>query len=202
MLITRAEDISSTIVRETCHGDPSVAASDRAISIHSPYRRRPFLDSSSVGGATLVRSSAAAAFVVLLQRCGHESAISLHGSRAATPSFCCSSAALASTADERFLTQRQSRTHAFSIKNMSAMFGKPGDDTDGDGAALWQLSVTLPTLPKKRQNAFVEALIGFVKARDAESALALYDVADELECRRTENVFNAVLSLCEGEKAS
>lgn len=65
-----------------------------------------------------------------------------------------------------------------------------------------QVILDLPQSPKQRQKAFSSTVVGFVKAGDGESALQLYGKAAEVGCRISENVFNAVLSVCEGDKAS
>ncbi|CAM9237688.1 unnamed protein product, partial [Scytosiphon promiscuus] len=69
-------------------------------------------------------------------------------------------------------------------------------------AARRRLMPNLPQSPKQRQKAFSTTLVGFVKAGDAESALLMYGKAGEVGCNITENVFNAVLSVCDGDKAS
>ena len=65
-----------------------------------------------------------------------------------------------------------------------------------------QVLLDLPKSPRQRQKAFSSAVVGFVKAGDGESALQLYGKAAEIGCKISENVFNAVLSVCEGDQAS
>ena len=65
-----------------------------------------------------------------------------------------------------------------------------------------QVILDLPQSPKQRQKAFSSTVVGFVKAGDGESALQLYGKAAEFGCMISENVFNAVLSVCDGDKAS
>lgn len=65
-----------------------------------------------------------------------------------------------------------------------------------------QLMLDLPQSPRKRQKAFSTMVVNSVKAGDADSALMLYGKAEEVGCMISENVYNAVLSVCEGDKAS
>ncbi|CAM9752466.1 unnamed protein product [Ectocarpus sp. 4 AP-2014] len=65
-----------------------------------------------------------------------------------------------------------------------------------------QLVLDLPQSPRKRQKAFAEMVVNSVKAGDADKALLLYEKAAEVGCIISETVFNAVLSVCEGEKVS
>ncbi|CAB1104969.1 unnamed protein product [Ectocarpus sp. CCAP 1310/34] len=64
-----------------------------------------------------------------------------------------------------------------------------------------QLVLDLPQSPRKRQKAFSTMVVNSVKAGDADRALLLYGKAAEAGCMISETVFNAVLSVCEGEKA-
>lgn len=64
-----------------------------------------------------------------------------------------------------------------------------------------QLVLDLPQSPRKRQKAFSTMVVNSVKAGDADRALLLYGKAAEVGCMISETVFNAVLSVCEGEKA-
>ncbi|CAM9179812.1 unnamed protein product [Ectocarpus sp. 8 AP-2014] len=64
-----------------------------------------------------------------------------------------------------------------------------------------QLVLDLPQSPRKRQKAFSTMVVNSVKAGDADGALLLYGKAAEVGCVISETVFNAVLSVCEGEKA-
>eukprot|EP00903_Cladosiphon_okamuranus_P019498 g17931.t1 len=63
-----------------------------------------------------------------------------------------------------------------------------------------QVVIDLPQSPRQRQKAFSSTVVGFVKAGDGESALQLYGRAAEAGCNISENVFNAVLSVCDGDK--
>ncbi|CAM9502435.1 unnamed protein product [Ectocarpus fasciculatus] len=65
-----------------------------------------------------------------------------------------------------------------------------------------QLVLDLPQSPRKRQKAFSTMVVKSVKAGDADSALLLYGKAAEVGCMISETVYNAVLSVCEGDKAS
>eukprot|EP00752_Nemacystus_decipiens_P002820 g2631.t1 len=63
-----------------------------------------------------------------------------------------------------------------------------------------QVILDLPQSPKQRQKVFSSRVVGFVKAGDGDSALQLYGKAAEVGCMISENVFNAVLSVCDGDK--
>lgn len=65
-----------------------------------------------------------------------------------------------------------------------------------------QLLAELPQSPRERQKMYASTLMGFVKAGDVKSALLLYDKAAEVGCMISPNLFNAILSVCEGDKAS
>lgn len=83
------------------------------------------------------------------------------------------------------------------------MFAKPDDPTSlQQQQQQQQVILDLPQSPKQRQKAFATTVVGFVKAGDGESALQLYGKAAQVGCMISENIFNAVLSVCEGDKAS
>lgn len=85
----------------------------------------------------------------------------------------------------------------------SAMFGQPENPVPlQQRQQQQQVILDLPQSPKQRQKAFSSTVVGFVKAGDGESALQLYGKAAEIDCKISENVFNAVLSVCKGDKAS
>ena len=104
--------------------------------------------------------------------------------------------------NQRFISRPRSRvTPIMSQPDIGSMFVLFSKNSQGKVERPPQLP-ELPSSPEERQKAFVEMLVGFVKARDADSAMSLYGMAGELGVRPTENVFNAVLSLCDGERAS
>ena len=118
------------------------------------------------------------------------------------PSSFVDTAGQAFTVDERFVAlQPPLSTSSSSQGNVNMSTALPRLRGAHDFLLQEEL-LGLPASPKKRQRAFVDTLVGFVRARDAESAFSVYEMAGELGCRPTENVFNAVLSLCEGDKAS
>lgn len=94
--------------------------------------------------------------------------------------------------------QRQCRTNmsATSLNNSSSADHEPT-------ASIWPAPSRdelwaggLPRTDEARQKEIMMRLMQFVKAGDADGALRMYDAAGELGCRRTEDVFNAVLSTC------
>ena len=144
----------------------------------------------------VVSLSSAAAFIATPQRLvkrGRDPAYLLHP----LPSSFVDTAGQAFALDTRLVALKPPLSTLSSSQgnvNMSRLRG--ADDS------LLQELLDLPESPKKRQRALVDILVGFVRVRDAESAFSVYEMVGELGCRPTENVFNAVLSLCEGDKAS
>ena len=151
--------------------------------------------------ATGVVSLSSAATFIATPHCSVKRGRSGAGLLHRLPSSFLDSGGQAFPLHERLVTlQPPSGTSSASTGNVNMSTALPRLREIGD--SLRQGMLDLPESPKKRQRAFAEALVGFVRARDAESAFSVYDMAGELGCRRTENVFNAVLSLCEGDKAS
>lgn len=83
----------------------------------------------------------------------------------------------------------------------STMSAPPQLDTTAPSRRQ-QAILDLPQSPKERQKSFSALVVDFVKAGDGEGALELYGQAAEVGCMISENVFNAVLSVCEGDKVS
>lgn len=157
--------------------------------------------------ARSVVQSGTAAFIAVLQRCGIQSGDSLviAPSKLSSPSWFVNSSVSAFSQRSLLAQQQRHSTLPYNINMPTAVHAEPvGDalDQPHDESPASMAVLDLPESPRKRQRAYVEHLIGFVKARDAENALALYGMVDQLGCRATENVFNAVLSLCDGPRVS
>jgi len=144
----------------------------------------------------------------------HRSATGLVAShRGIPPSFirsgsgACAHSELLWTLNKLFLSpqqqqQQQSSTSAVTDSNIkSAMLSAPQLDITAPSRQQ-QAVLDLPQSPKERQKSFSALVVDFVKAGDGEGALELYGRAAEVGCMISENVFNAVLSVCEGDKVS
>lgn len=93
--------------------------------------------------------------------------------------------------------QQQSSTNI-----MSTMSAPQLDTTSPSSQQRAKAILGLPKSPKERQKSFSALVVDFVKAGDGEGALELYGRAAEVGCMISENVFNAVLSVCKGDKVS
>lgn len=146
-------------------------------------------------------SRKAAALVAALQSGGqHGCGVEVNPSNVLTTICASGRGVLNPVANQRLVSRRRPRlvstmSTPLGMNEMFVMFSK---DTEVETLLLPEL----PASPKERQKAFVDMLVGFVKARDADSAMTLYGMAGDLGVKPTANVFNALLSLCEGDRVS
>lgn len=149
-------------------------------------------------------SRKAAALLAALQSGGqHGCGIEVNPSNVLTPICASGRGVLNPVANQRLASRRRPRVISTistprAMSDVFVMFTRDSSDTEVETLLLPEL----PASPKERQKAFVDMLVGFVKARDADSAIALYGMAGDLGVKPTVNVFNALLSLCEGDRVS
>lgn len=148
--------------------------------------------------------SGLAALVAVLQHCGIQGGASLAAYPKLSSPSCFINNSVSAFNQRSLLAQQQHSTNPYNINMSTAVHAKTNSDAlEEPQESIASLALLdLPESPRKRQRAYGEHLIELVKARDAENALALYGMAEELGCRATENVFNAVLSLCDGQRVS
>lgn len=149
-------------------------------------------------------SRKAVAFVAALQSgAQHGCGIEVNPSNVLIPTCASGRVVLNPVADQRLVSRRRSRVISTistprTMSDVFVVFSRDSSDAEVETLLLPEL----PASPKERQKAFVDMLVGFVKARDADSAIALYGMAGDLGVKPTVNVFNALLSLCEGDRVS